>query len=62
MYAIGGSAEPTINSQGNRYLAPNNGFAKEVIKLKSYRNIPTRMRMIWQQNYNQNEKFFRLVR
>ncbi|KAB2602077.1 pectate lyase 8 [Pyrus ussuriensis x Pyrus communis] len=30
MYAIGGSAEPTINSQGNRYLAPNNAFAKEV--------------------------------
>lgn len=31
MYAIGGSAEPTINSQGNRYLAPANPFAKEVI-------------------------------
>lgn len=31
MYAIGGSAEPTINSQGNRYLAPSNPFAKEVI-------------------------------
>ncbi|KAL6210900.1 hypothetical protein ACLB2K_016130 [Fragaria x ananassa] len=30
MYAIGGSADPTINSQGNRYLAPNNRFAKEV--------------------------------
>jgi hypothetical protein len=30
MYAIGGSAEPTINSQGNRYLAPTNPFAKEV--------------------------------
>ncbi|CAN1269822.1 Probable pectate lyase 8 [Linum perenne] len=30
MYAIGGSANPTINSQGNRYLAPNNPFAKEV--------------------------------
>lgn len=30
MYAIGGSAEPTINSQGNRYLAPVNPFAKEV--------------------------------
>jgi pectate lyase len=30
MYAIGGSADPTINSQGNRYLAPNNPFAKEV--------------------------------
>ncbi|XP_047315668.1 probable pectate lyase 8 [Impatiens glandulifera] len=32
MYAIGGSAEPTINSQGNRYLAPSNPFAKEVTK------------------------------
>ncbi|CAN1767230.1 Probable pectate lyase 15 [Linum perenne] len=32
MYAIGGSANPTINSQGNRYLAPNNPFAKEVTK------------------------------
>ncbi|CAD6264268.1 unnamed protein product [Miscanthus lutarioriparius] len=32
MYAIGGSAEPTINSQGNRYLAPTNPFAKEVTK------------------------------
>lgn len=31
MYAIGGSADPTINSQGNRYLAPANPFAKEVI-------------------------------
>ncbi|XP_078440068.1 putative pectate lyase 15 [Wolffia australiana] len=32
MYAIGGSAEPTINSQGNRYSAPRNPFAKEVTK------------------------------
>ncbi|KAK4492437.1 hypothetical protein RD792_003247, partial [Penstemon davidsonii] len=32
MYAIGGSANPTINSQGNRYLAPTNSFAKEVTK------------------------------
>ncbi|GMH08253.1 hypothetical protein Nepgr_010093 [Nepenthes gracilis] len=32
MYAIGGSANPTINSQGNRYLAPTNVFAKEVTK------------------------------
>lgn len=30
MYAIGGSANPTINSQGNRFLAPANPFAKEV--------------------------------
>ncbi|XP_051141730.1 probable pectate lyase 8 [Andrographis paniculata] len=32
MYAIGGSANPTINSQGNRFFAPNNPFAKEVTK------------------------------
>ncbi|KAL6131208.1 hypothetical protein ACLB2K_069584 [Fragaria x ananassa] len=32
MYAIGGSANPTINSQGNRYTAPINQNAKEVTK------------------------------
>ncbi|XP_058081153.1 probable pectate lyase 5 [Magnolia sinica] len=32
MYAIGGSANPTINSQGNRYMAPTNPYAKEVTK------------------------------
>ncbi|MBA0596447.1 hypothetical protein Gorai_013266 [Gossypium raimondii] len=32
MYAIGGSGNPTINSQGNRYAAPMNPFAKEVTK------------------------------
>ncbi|GER55111.1 pectin lyase-like superfamily protein [Striga asiatica] len=32
MYAIGGSANPTINSQGNRFFASNNPFAKEVTK------------------------------
>ena len=37
MYAIGGSASPTINSQGNRYLAPRNRFAKEVLTLRSYK-------------------------
>lgn len=30
MYAIGGSAAPTINSQGNRFLAPNLRSNKEV--------------------------------
>lgn len=30
MYAIGGSAAPTINSQGNRFLAPDTRFSKEV--------------------------------
>ncbi|KAL6579767.1 hypothetical protein OROMI_007791 [Orobanche minor] len=32
MYAIGGSANPTINSQGNRFLAPNAKSSKEVTK------------------------------
>ncbi|KAK9019086.1 hypothetical protein V6N11_034125 [Hibiscus sabdariffa] len=32
MYAIGGSANPTINSQGNRFLAPDNLNNKEVTK------------------------------
>ncbi|KAJ7975006.1 Pectate lyase [Quillaja saponaria] len=32
MYAIGGSASPTINSQGNRYIAPANDNSKEVTK------------------------------
>ncbi|GMG99442.1 hypothetical protein Nepgr_001282 [Nepenthes gracilis] len=30
VYAIGGSANPTINSQGNRYTAPSNPNKKEV--------------------------------
>ncbi|KAH1055370.1 hypothetical protein J1N35_033435 [Gossypium stocksii] len=32
MYAIGGSGNPTINSQGNRYSAPADPSAKEVTK------------------------------
>ncbi|KAJ4831791.1 hypothetical protein Tsubulata_017001 [Turnera subulata] len=32
MYAIGGSKHPTILSQGNRFIAPNNFAAKEVTK------------------------------
>jgi pectate lyase len=35
MYAIGGSASPTINSQGNRYIAPADPNAKEVRELAS---------------------------
>lgn len=31
MYAVGGSKHPTILSQGNRYIAPPNAFAKEVV-------------------------------
>ena len=33
MYAIGGSGNPTINSQGNRYTAPLDPNAKEVVLL-----------------------------
>lgn len=32
MYALGGSASPTINSQGNRYTAPSDPDAKEVTR------------------------------
>ncbi|CAK9872177.1 unnamed protein product [Sphagnum jensenii] len=32
MYAVGGSENPTINSEGNYYAAPNNAFFKEVTK------------------------------
>ncbi|VFR02036.1 unnamed protein product [Cuscuta campestris] len=32
MYAIGGSASPTINSQGNRFTAPDARFFKKVTK------------------------------
>ncbi|KAJ7954358.1 Pectate lyase [Quillaja saponaria] len=32
MYAIGASANPTINSQGNRFTAPDARFIKEVTK------------------------------
>lgn len=42
MYAIGGSANPTINSQGNRYLAPSNPFAKEV----QYKTTPYLLSLI----------------
>ncbi|QHO12735.1 hypothetical protein HN873_052213 [Arachis hypogaea] len=32
MYAIGGSSKPTIISEGNRFVAPDNNNAKEVTK------------------------------
>lgn len=35
MYAIGGSHSPTIISQGNRFIAPDNNFAKEVCTFSS---------------------------
>lgn len=36
MYAIGGSQQPTILSQGNRFIAPNNPNAKEVYICKIF--------------------------
>jgi len=30
MYAVGGSASPTIYSEGNRFLAPDDSNKKEV--------------------------------
>ncbi|KAI3981764.1 hypothetical protein MKX01_027749 [Papaver californicum] len=44
MYAIGGSANPTINSQGNRFLAPDNRFSKEVTK---YEDAPQSVWKNW---------------
>lgn len=32
IYVIGGSDNPTINSQGNRYIAPSNPYIKEVTR------------------------------
>jgi pectate lyase len=32
MYAVGGSENPTINSEGNHYVAPNNPYFKDVTK------------------------------
>jgi len=32
MYAVGGSENPTINSEGNYYFAPNNPYFKDVTK------------------------------
>ncbi|KAH7515621.1 hypothetical protein FEM48_Zijuj10G0045900 [Ziziphus jujuba var. spinosa] len=49
MYAIGGSAAPTINSQGNRFLAPDDRFHKEVTK---YENTP---QSVWK-NWNWRSK------
>lgn len=33
MYAVGGSANPTIFSEGNYFIAPNNPDSKEVSNL-----------------------------
>ncbi|KAK9707287.1 hypothetical protein RND81_07G186800 [Saponaria officinalis] len=39
MYAIGGSQHPTIISQGNRFIAPPNLFAKEVTKREAPESV-----------------------
>lgn len=39
MYAIGGSQNPTIISQGNRFIAPPDMFKKEVYIFISYNII-----------------------
>ncbi|XP_073127488.1 pectate lyase-like [Henckelia pumila] len=44
MYAIGGSADPTIYSHGNRFLAPNDRFRKEVTK---HEDAPESQWMHW---------------
>ncbi|XVE80539.1 hypothetical protein DITRI_Ditri14bG0148200 [Diplodiscus trichospermus] len=36
MYAIGGSANPTINSEGNVFVAPENNSSKEVTKREGF--------------------------
>ena len=46
MYAIGGSADPTINSQGNRYIAPPDADAKEVVFRKT-----SFLGLVWFWNY-----------
>ena len=58
MYAIGGSASPTINSQGNRFLAPNDRFNKEVKKPHNKINICKIGNTIYQNVYPQNSEVF----
>ncbi|KAL4345445.1 hypothetical protein AHAS_Ahas11G0279100 [Arachis hypogaea] len=38
MYAIGGSSNPTILSEGNVYIAPNNDNAKQITKREAKQN------------------------
>lgn len=53
MYAIGGSSNPTILSQGNRFKAPNNVNAKEVTK----RNFATESEWSKWQWRSEGDKF-----
>lgn len=55
MYAIGGSENPMINSEGNRFFAPDARFKKEVMLAIIFEIIsgkqvpyhPVRVLMIW---------------
>lgn len=59
MYAIGGSANPTINSQGNRYIAPMDPDAKEVLYIHIYIYFGSlflflAFEQVWEENYECN--------
>ncbi|KAF3777690.1 Pectate lyase [Nymphaea thermarum] len=60
MYAVGGSQHPTIISEGNRYIAPELDYAKEVTK-RDYAPESVWSKWIWssQQDYFLNGAFFR---
>ncbi|KAJ1691184.1 hypothetical protein LUZ63_015339 [Rhynchospora breviuscula] len=59
MYAVGGSKNPTIISQGNRYIAPPNLSAKEVTK-REYCEEGVWKNWVWQSQGDlmQNGAFF----
>ncbi|XP_019166912.1 PREDICTED: pectate lyase-like [Ipomoea nil] len=60
MYAIGGSHKPTILSQGNRFIAPPNGYAKEVTK-REYAQESEWKNWAWKSDHDlmMNGAFFR---
>ncbi|KAM7268954.1 hypothetical protein ACFE04_024451 [Oxalis oulophora] len=60
MYAIGGSSNPTIISQGNRFVAPANAAAKEVTN-RNYATPSVWKNWVWisQGDYMVNGAFFR---
>lgn len=60
MYAIGGSQHPTILSQGNRFVAPDNAFAKEVTK-RDYAAESVWKNWVWKSEGDvmQNGAFFK---
>ncbi|KAJ8441311.1 hypothetical protein Cgig2_024823 [Carnegiea gigantea] len=59
MYAIGGSQNPTIISQGNRFIAPDNLDAKEVTKREAPESEWKSWNWISEQDYFLNGAFFR---